>query len=690
MNGNGVHEIIPIDKPNPLMKNFTPDMLVDPKTVKVLAQNFGLSNFIRKHDVHQRELMHADFDPILVHDSTFVETMTTIKTKHSEAWATVIGKRQAIADHLAAAIADSDELLDQLSRVIEQLDIAEHKCAIAEAKYSAAEARRQELEEQMQILLCELQRARLRIIELARERDDLAIKVEVAEGQLRYRDDQVLQLQREVAKLRAGMVTLIKEHAEAIEDARAARHAETEAKMEAAKWRAERDGLSQENKKLQDNIDVFSKKVDELTAECTRFSLELNVKTKLLVEAEKECQRLRQTVEELEKIITLLRDERTKFKQVLAQSMQEREEAKRREEDAVNARNVAEDDREKARRGEREYRKLYAEALLERDALRAEVQNEKEKMGSLTLERDHARHRASAACHFAQESIEWGQALNLLNHQLLKEWEAMRHDKIEALEARLIEERQRCLAHGKSKHAGETIHNLETELAALREGHKTLEEDVILRNAQFEHTKKDLEAQLEKKAKELAGAHLAQIDWEKQQAVLNKELESQKSEVVQANAKVTQVEAQHLSTEAGLNQKINNLSAQVKELQNAETNAKKNAKKEYDEKLAAAKNKIHAEVEAAQMGHEYKHVFIQDIFHAGHKLDFSEGKDREIFDLIGKQWNAHPSLAVDHLFKEKKKLLVVVHRAKHGDQTPNILTTTDGALRFAKPLNGAE
>lgn len=93
---------------------------------------------------------------------------------------------------------------------------------------------------------------------------------------------------------------------------------------------------------------------------------------------------------------------------------------------------------------------------------------------------------------------------------------------------------------------------------------------------------------------------------------------------------------QHLSTVAGLNQKINNLSAQVKELQNAETNAKKNAKKDYDEKLAAAKNKIHAEAEAAQMGHEYKHVFIQDIFHAGHKLDFSEDKDREIFDLIGR------------------------------------------------------
>ncbi|KAJ5762458.1 uncharacterized protein N7511_005840 [Penicillium nucicola] len=691
---NGVNGIVvPYEKPVALLPAIPPPRLVDSETIAVLAKRFNLDNFVNKHEVHKRELTDLDVESVDIRDNTFVDTMINLKVKNNHHWRRIMDSRQSIATHLQFAIEDSDKLLQDLTEVTEKLDVAEHECAVAVQKYQNAEKRRLDLESQLEIANCELGRARLRMIKLAKDRDEESVKAQVAQHQVHIRDGQIVHFKKDAHRLQSLVLRLTAEHAAAVEAAREAQKGESFAKQEAEEARGREEQWKKEKERIESQYQQIVALYSKLTEENTKLQGDFTVNKELLFEAEKQVSHLSKALKQLEEQVKRLEEERRKFDAILKQSLDDRQKAIDREQKAVQERADAETERDRAVDSEKEWMRRYSEALTIMEETKSSLEKEIHEKEDIKVERDHAVNRAHVACHYAQESLEWGQALNLINHQLLGEWETMQKDKISAVEARLLAERQSVVVLGESTGATEKIIGLEAELALLQQGQRAALADRVSLETQFTETKDKLQAQLDGKTEELAGIHIAQLGWEKEKAALAKSLDNEASELAKASAKITELEAQHASAETVLQQEVRKLSASIKELEDSreaqieeELSKLKATFKETEESIRAEAEKritvsVKKGLERVKHGVEFDNVIIQDIFYAGQRLD--EHKRSDVFNKIGSHWGSSEALHVEPFFNEKKKLLVVVYRTKKDDES-RILTNSDGNLKFPK------
>ncbi|KAJ6006928.1 hypothetical protein N7451_004872 [Penicillium sp. IBT 35674x] len=710
-NGNGTHGIVqtkfmPIDKPTkPIVTRIPPPRLVKPDTIAALAERFNLQNFINKHEVHQKELSTIDdIDTTMIRDNEFFATMTSIDVKHSHYWGKVISARENIANHLHTALAESDHLLESLIEVIEKLDIAEHDKAVAIAKFHAAEKRREELDSQLKIANCELGQARFRMVKLAQERDAQEAKAEVAGKLLVIRDKQITTLREEINKLQLWAFKLTAQHAAAVEQAREARQCERKARLDAEAFRKKSEDLDKDNKRhIEENIKLAGK-YTELSMVCSDLRRELKVKSELFTEARKDIEEFTAKITQLEEYIQILENRQKDFDEVLRQALDDRKAAIDREEAALKDRSAAEAARDEAIDNEMEAKRLYANLHIAWEDDKSALELKKEENENLKRERDHARDRAFKACHYVQESLEWGQALNLINHQLLGEWTVMKDEKIHYLHVKLEAEKE---LYSKSEHAkrdDQTIISLENELSVLRTGAHTLKSECHFRERQYLEAKEVLQAELDEKTDELASAQLEQLGWNKEKADLFKTNQNMTSELRKATAQIHELKAQHASAETVLKQDVEKLAHTIKELEEGRQSHEKALKQDFEAQLAAAKKEAEAEkkametarqeieanlkkeVEQAKQGQEFDHLWIQDVFYAGKRLEdhkeLDDIKRKEIFSKIAGIWGTNEGFQLEQFFEEKKKPIVVICRLKKGDKPVRIFDTSEGWFRF--------
>ncbi|KAJ5729601.1 uncharacterized protein N7483_004109 [Penicillium malachiteum] len=702
-NGHGSHgngTIVLHGKPAPVMPRIPPPRLVEPDTIAALADRFSLDNFINKHEIHQRELTKIDdIDTTMIRDDRFFSTVTNIDFKHVHHWGVVMKARDNISSHLQVAIAESDKLLETLTKVIEKLDIAEHDRAVAFAKFEAAEKRRMEIEHQLKIANCELGSARFRMIELAEERDDMIAKAEVSQKVLHIRDKQLSALQTEVSDLQTKVINLTALLAAAVEGARDARHELNLAKMEIQVMRQKIDALNKTNEELSEtNVDI-TRKLTELSLKFADVSRDNKGKTKLLDEAEKELARLVSINEKLQERLKVADEHSTTLKIALKEALKDRQQAVDREEVAIKNLKDSERARDEAIRNELEFRTRYSSLHIiweDTDSTLKQVSQERDDMME---ERDRARERAFAACHQVQESIEWGQALNFINHQLLGEWEIMKTEKITAVKAKLEAEKEKFVVRGQRDTDRETIIQLQAQLDELLDGHRTLEMDCVFQASQFQQTREKLEAQLSDKADQLDGAQISQLGWDKEKAELNKTLQGEKGELAKATARIAELEASHTSSETVLKQDIQKLSQTIKELEEGRDSHAQEIQKQSEEKLRIAKQEIEISfketelglkknLEQSKLGFEAEQIYIQGIYYAGQRLEdnkqLDDVKRKEIYTRVGGAFGSSEAFHVDQFFPEnlKKKQVVVLYRLKKGDESSRILTASEGSVKF--------
>lgn len=520
--------------PHTLPVSIPAKTLVDPKTVSTLAQAFNLNSIVNKHSLHKREVRDAKDEKVDVRSEEYMTNILNLKLSQDDKYIGYMNYRSKIANHLQAVLVDSDELLQSLAELTENLSVAQYEKELANEGRKAAEKVRDQLQEELSVSNCELTRGRLRMIEVLRERDDEAFKAQVAQNHLAIRDRQIEALGEDVTRLQKVVASLTKKHGEAVDAFRKAQQAERLAIQDADQKYAALQRLRKEKEALEITMSELEKNLSELRMEHAKVTGKLTDATTLIekyrgenVQLEAAWKLAKESAENAEKA-------QTRLEALKAEADIERQQAVEAERKAREERDDAEAACRAAEVSEREKTRMYEDVQVKLDDTKYNLDKEIREKVVLKEQRDHAIKRATVACHYTQESIEWGQALNLINHQLFQQYEIMQAQKIKACEDKLSEARQKKALLGETLHVKQKTLELETEKEQLLEEQRLTRADIDTLRSEYDNSQAELRIKLAGTEAEIATLRVEQFGWDGERSQLkttNENIISQNTEL---------------------------------------------------------------------------------------------------------------------------------------------------------------
>ncbi|KAJ5100419.1 hypothetical protein N7456_006471 [Penicillium angulare] len=665
-NGNGNGTVVPFDakfEPKKYLPSLPPAQLVDSDTVAMLAKRFNLDGFVNYHEYHSRECSKIEIDSVEVRDNTFIEKMVQLEVKQTSHWQEVMMSRKSINNHLQHVIEDSDKLLEGLIILVQKLEHAEHNMEVAKGKLKASKDRRAELEDELADAKCALEAARVQVMNVLAERDAQIVKTQTAENLAEMQKVTLDHFKNDVKRLEDLVKSLALQRAAAVETARKAVKDEAQARTDLAVARAHEKAITEDFESLRVRFQILEKQYEASQKKNMDLEIKFQESSNKLDLLIAQYDHLKVELESTTKINEDLKAENDGFEVRIQEVQASADQAKGRATKAEEDRDEAEKAYRDAHRKEKELHRRLSKVKMEWEHSQSELKEEQMKNQSLRIEREHVLKMAHYNSHWTKETIEWGQALNFMNHRLLQEWRTMQDEKKKALEKLLDTERKSLIFVDDSTHVRARILGLEAELKSLNEASRAAEIDQQALARQWEERKKTLTDEVELKTKQLDDSNIIRMGLEKELTAERTDNRETKEKLEVANAQIDDIKEECKNTVAAKDKE------HADKLKDMEEKVQKRVIDEVDVTLARASHRPYV----------YTNVTLLEIFYGGKRVD-----DVAVYKHIGEHWGSTEPLALSKIFGDKdKKQTVIVYRTKSSDEPAiYIASAQEGALKL--------
>ncbi|RAH84813.1 hypothetical protein BO86DRAFT_454302 [Aspergillus japonicus CBS 114.51] len=675
--------------------DYNPAILNDAAAIEWIAGQLHKSNIVNSHQLHKLEVHHVETEH--VQDAEYMQDILELKrTKHTSD-ESYIKLRTSMTKHLRKAQADSEGLMVTIAKLSDELSLAQRAEALAKADSKAAHALHQQLKAEIETVRHALTLAREQLIKLVKERDDAVLESDKAEGLLNIRDAAVARLEGEVERLVSQVDSLRVKLSDAIKARNAAALDELKTRQQLTR---EQDTCSNLRKRVAELEHKHEAKAEFIRGlEATIHELRAQ-----LTHARTEVKEALEDKEGLKTRSRALEDQIRDAVEAASAANETLVVAKKQLDEAISTREHAEEQRTAAEiawtRAELEKQDAQSKHRAIREQfmkLEADYAQEQREKATLKEKLSKAEQRAELACHFTQEAIEWGQALNLTNHELFEQYKKSYNEKVQAIELRFAEGRERAdwqeqarLAQAKVRELTEAFFSVskqkdraqnvldefQKQYNQLKEGH--LHEQLGSQN-KIDHLQKE------------------RMRWETVRSKLNNEIDMAKIQLEQAEAAKIQAEVARQKAEA---ESAEEARQHEKELEEAKARNQRMAsgweeinrgnKTRIDELVQKTKEKdatikgLEKDIADIQKvlshGHSFGKIAIHDIFLGGHRV-----QDEKIYQTIGGHYGSVEKLPLVRCFPDemdKKKKLAVVYTVKGEEIARTVEVGVNEGLTF--------
>ncbi|RAH42331.1 uncharacterized protein BO95DRAFT_466978 [Aspergillus brunneoviolaceus CBS 621.78] len=675
--------------------DYNPAMLNDASAIEWIAGQLHKANIVNSHQLHKLEVHHVETEH--VQDAEYMQDILELKrTKHTSD-ESYIKLRTSMTKHLRKAQADSEGLMVTIAKLSDELSLAKRAEALAKADSKAAHALHQQLKAEIETVRHALTHAREQLIKLVKERDDAVLESDKAEGLLNIRDAAVARLDAEVERLVSQVDSLRVKLSDAIKARNAAALDELKTRQQLTREQDTCSTLRKRVAELEHKHEAKAESIRGLEATIHELRAQLTHARTKVKEALEDKEGLKTRFRELEDQIrdaveaaSAANDTLDVAKKQLEEAISTREHAEEQRTAAEIAWTRAELEKQDAESRHRAIREQFMK-------LEADYAQEQREKATLKEKLSKAEQRAELACHFTQEAIEWGQALNLTNHELFEQYKKSYNEKVQAIELRFAEGRERAdwqeqarLAQAKVRELTEAFFSVskqkdraqnvldefQKQYNQLKEGH--LHEQLGSQN-KIDHLQKE------------------RMRWEKVRSKLNTEIDMAKIQVEKAEAAKMQAEVARQKAEA---ESAEEARQHEKELEEAKARNQRMASgweeinrgnkarieellKKTEEKEATIKElgKDIADIQKVlSHGHSFGKIAIHDIFLGGQRV-----QDDSIYQTIGKHYGSVEKLPLVRCFPDemdKKKKLAVVYTVKGEEIARTVEVGVNEGLKF--------
>ncbi|PYI08313.1 hypothetical protein BO78DRAFT_395709 [Aspergillus sclerotiicarbonarius CBS 121057] len=689
--------------------DFIPETLTDAAAVEWLASEFHRSNVINRHRLHVRELKHVEAEH--VRSAEYMSDVLRLDRRPHPKDEAYIKLRFDLGQHLEAAQANTDGLLEAIASLSEKLSVAQRGEALAQADSKAAHARHEELESEPKSVRRDLTEARTQLLKLVDERDRAVRESDRAEGLLNIRDGQVQRLNVEVKRLEERTSSLTVKLAYALEAQRAAQLEEIKARKE---YQREHDAylaLQAEMTKLQASHENHADIVNGLKEDIKKLE-------RLLINANTEVERVEESKAELaakyRDVEATVRGALTGQKDAEAAAAvmkEQRDEARKAADYAIEQRKSAEFAWADAERARSKMAHSYKEIQAAVTKLEADLKQETREKDVLEEKLAKAVERADMACHFTQEAIEWGQALNLTNHQLFEQYEISFNEKVKAVEERYAEERDKNHWEGEAHWAQHRVEELREARRRLHEEKNRAQTQYDTLVGQYQKAAAEYRSDLLDYKSQLGRLQREQMSWDRTKANFEKTIDENRYELDRAGRAKDEAEGLLAKEKSEKTRTIQEYELKLKKKDEAhdqlrkmleefldsdkdrkeslvvEKKAKDLLQDQYsrlEEECSRLQEAVNAKIEARTRGHSFASIAIHDIFIGSRRLN--DESQKEVYEKIGGHYGASEAFPLEQCFPEKadkKKKKVVLVYTVHGEESPRILTAgVDNSFKF--------
>ncbi|KAJ5263516.1 hypothetical protein N7478_011121 [Penicillium angulare] len=539
---------------------------------------------------------------------------------------------------------------------------------IVKGKMTASNTRRAEFEKELADAKCALEVARVQVMNVLAERDAQVVRAQAAENLVEGQKVTIEHFKNDVDRFERLVKSLVLQRAAAVEAARKALAEEAKARNQAAVARAHEKAIREDFESLVVRFEILEKQYvlsqDGNKDLKIKFHESLD-KLKLLTE---QLDHLKIELEKKIEANEVFQAENAVFEigiqEVQAAADRARDRATKAEEDRDEAEKAYHD----SHRKEKELHRRHVRVKIEWENSQYELKEGQMRKKSLRIEREHVIKVAHYNSHWTKETVEWGQALNFMNHRLLGEWRSMQDEKEKALEKLLDTERKGLIFVGDSTEARERIIALDAQLGMLIESRRASEIDQDTLERQWEEMKKKLKDEVELKKKELNDTHVICMG-------LQEQLTAEKAHNHDTTEKLDAANAQINGTKEDCK---NTVAAKEKE----HVDKLKDVEEKVQQRIT---DQVNATLErTSHRSYVYTNVTLLEIFYGGKRVD-----DVAIYKNIGEHWGSSEPLALNKIFGDKdKKQTVIIYRTKSRDEPAILMASAQDSALKLPPLKG--